>query len=234
MTLQIKTTVGTAAKGSIIAVAGSGIRSISDSWICWKPRMEEPSNPIPSVNRSSVNSRLDMEKCCHRPGRSMNLKSTIFAPCSFATPTGPDSDNLIDRHDKDLSVSNATGLRRRENRLHNLIALIVGNNDLDLHLGQKVYGVFTTPVQFGVPFLPTKTLDLAYGEALNSRLRQSALHLIKLEGLNDRLDLLHPPSSVSEGACLPVRGPIPPLPTPPPVFTPTVRVSKSYARSEEH
>src|SRR5574337_291962 len=42
MTLQIKTTVGTAAKGSIIAVAGSGIRSISDSWICWKPRMEGP------------------------------------------------------------------------------------------------------------------------------------------------------------------------------------------------
>src|SRR5574337_357279 len=178
MILQIRTRVGTAIKGSMIAVAGSGIRSMSDSWIAWKPRIDDPSNPTPSVNRSSVNSRLDMEKCCHRPGRSINLRSTIFTPRSFASlitsfgviglpflllglnnsplnsscsgripryraPSnrrfaplaGPNSDDLIDRHNEDLAVSDAARLRRRQNRLDHLIALVVRNHDLDLHLG---------------------------------------------------------------------------------------------------
>ena len=30
------------------AVSGSGIRSMSDSWISWNPRIDEPSKPRPS------------------------------------------------------------------------------------------------------------------------------------------------------------------------------------------
>ena len=37
------------------AVAGSGSSSMSDSWICWKPRIDEPSNTRPSVKTSSSN-----------------------------------------------------------------------------------------------------------------------------------------------------------------------------------
>src|SRR5215813_9073002 len=39
--------------------------------------MLEPSKPIPSSNRSAVNSSAGIEKCCHSPGTSTNLKSTI-------------------------------------------------------------------------------------------------------------------------------------------------------------
>ena len=46
------------------AVAGSGIRSMSDSWMCWKPRIEDPSKPIPAVKRSALSSPMGMEKCC--------------------------------------------------------------------------------------------------------------------------------------------------------------------------
>ena len=31
------------------AVFGSGMRIMSDSWISWKPRIDEPSNPKPFV-----------------------------------------------------------------------------------------------------------------------------------------------------------------------------------------
>src|SRR5690242_4508155 len=46
--------------------------------------MEDPSNPIPSLNSSSVSSFNGIEKCCHVPGRSVNRRSTTWTPASFA------------------------------------------------------------------------------------------------------------------------------------------------------
>ena len=50
----------------------------------FQPRMLEPSNPSPSVNISSVNSRIGQEKCCQVPKVSTNLMSIILAPFFFA------------------------------------------------------------------------------------------------------------------------------------------------------
>src|SRR3989338_1094141 len=75
--------VGTSHTGSTTAVDGSGISIMSDSCIFWNPLMDEPSKPIPSTHidlvRSSISviSEAGMEKCCHSPGRSLNLRSTI-------------------------------------------------------------------------------------------------------------------------------------------------------------
>src|SRR6185369_1177698 len=49
--------------------------------------MEEPSNPCPSSKVSSPNSLIGTEKCCQIPTKSINLKSTISAPCSLANST---------------------------------------------------------------------------------------------------------------------------------------------------
>ena len=65
------------------AVLGSGTRSMSDSWISWKPRIEEPSNPEPSAKPSSVSSCAGSEKCCIKPGRSQKRKSTIWTPSAL-------------------------------------------------------------------------------------------------------------------------------------------------------
>ena len=40
--------------GSRYAVVTSGISFMSDSWIAWKPRIEEPSNIWPSVKNVRV------------------------------------------------------------------------------------------------------------------------------------------------------------------------------------
>jgi hypothetical protein len=71
-------------KGSMTAVAASGTRITSDSAISWKPRMEEPSKPRPSVNASSSSAWIDRPRCCQVPGRSVNLKSTIRTPWARA------------------------------------------------------------------------------------------------------------------------------------------------------
>src|SRR5207247_6967935 len=62
LTLQINTIVGTAVKGSIWADVGSGISSMSDSSIDWKPRIEEPSKPSPSSKMPSLSSATGIEK----------------------------------------------------------------------------------------------------------------------------------------------------------------------------
>ena len=82
-TKQLMFSVGCWRNGSMTAVFGSGIRSMSDSWISWKPRIDEPSKPRPSSNTSSVSSCAGIEKCCIKPGRSQNRTSTISMPLSL-------------------------------------------------------------------------------------------------------------------------------------------------------
>jgi len=62
-------------KESSPAVVGSGSSCMSDSWIAWNPRIDEPSNMRPSVKTSSPNADAGTVKCCIVPGRSQNLTS---------------------------------------------------------------------------------------------------------------------------------------------------------------
>ena len=66
------------------AVVGSGISSMSDSWISWNPRMDEPSNGMPSANISPSSRWAGMVKCCQVPKVSTNFTSTILAPAFLA------------------------------------------------------------------------------------------------------------------------------------------------------
>src|ERR1700730_13793976 len=80
----MRLSVGSLVKGSITAVSGSGMTSMSLDSIDCHPRIEEPSKPSPSSKAdSSLNSEMGTVKCCHCPSRSMNLISTMTAPFSF-------------------------------------------------------------------------------------------------------------------------------------------------------
>src|SRR5690606_20557886 len=68
---------------SSTAVVGSGTRIMSDSWIDWKPRMEDPSNPKPSSKDDSVSWEAGTVKCCTWPGRSQKRRSMNSYPSDF-------------------------------------------------------------------------------------------------------------------------------------------------------
>ena len=73
---------------------GSGISSMSDSAICWKPRIEEPSKPRPSVKSSSSMLPTASVMCCQVPGTSVNFRSTIRTSrpsAIFSTSAAPAS-----------------------------------------------------------------------------------------------------------------------------------------------
>src|SRR5262249_37037598 len=81
--LQIKTMVVAASNGSRKAVVGSGTTSMSLSWISWKPRIEDPSKPMPSVKASASTALGGTEKCCQTPGKSVNRTSIIWTLLSL-------------------------------------------------------------------------------------------------------------------------------------------------------
>lgn len=53
---------------------------MSDSWISWNPRTDEPSNMSPSVKTLSPKLSTGNVKCCILPGRSTNRQSTKRTP----------------------------------------------------------------------------------------------------------------------------------------------------------
>ena len=76
--LQIKTSVVASVNGSRKAVVGSGTTSMSLSWISWKPRIDDPSKPMPSLIASASTALGGTEKCCQVPGKSVKRKSIIW------------------------------------------------------------------------------------------------------------------------------------------------------------
>src|SRR5437867_1650173 len=90
-----------------------------------------------------------------------------------------------------LAVADATGLGGHRDQRDDLVHETVGDDDLHLHLGQEVDGIFAAAVHFGVTLLPAEAPDLAHGHADDAGARERLLHVVQLERLDDRLDLLH-------------------------------------------
>src|SRR5580692_961125 len=65
------------------------------------------------------------------------------------------------------------------------------HDDFDFHLGQEVDDVFGAAIKLGMALLPAEALGLDNGDAFDADLVQRLLYLIKLERLDDRLDLFH-------------------------------------------
>ena len=93
--------------------------------------------------------------------------------------------------DEDLAIADAAGLGGVLDRLDRLLDHVVAEHDLDLHLGQEVDDVFGAAIEFGMALLPAEALGLDDGDALQADLLKRLLHLVELERLDDRFDLLH-------------------------------------------
>src|SRR6185503_268236 len=226
----------------MVAVAGSGIRHMSDSWIAFQPAIEEPSNICPSAKVSS--SIIDRSKvtCCHLPRGSVKRKSTYFTSLSliiFRTSLAvvmgtlssrrqesaasrasdciqsgfprSDPDCFLDIGDKDLPVPDPAGLRSTADRLDGFFDHVVAQNNFDLHLGQEIHHVLGAAIELGVPLLAPEALGLEDGDPLQPDFLESFFHLVELERLDDRLELLHaslclpgPEANAIHGAAQPV------------------------------
>src|SRR5437867_8696969 len=102
-----------------------------------------------------------------------------------------DANHLLDRQDEDLPVADPPRLCCLLDRFHHVRHLLVAHDDLEFHLRQEIDDVLGPPVKLGVPLLPSEALHFAHGDALHADGGEALLHLVELEGFDDRLDLLH-------------------------------------------
>jgi hypothetical protein len=104
---------------------------------------------------------------------------------------GPDANGLFDVGYEDLAVADASGLGGAADRIDGPLNQFVGNNDLDLNLGQEVDDVFCAPVKLGMALLPPEPLGFGNGNALQSNFLKRFFDLVELEWLDDGFDFLH-------------------------------------------
>src|SRR6516165_601972 len=108
-----------------------------------------------------------------------------------AALAGADADRLIDRRDKDLAVADPAGMRSLLDRLDRALDQRLLHHDLDLHLRQKIDNVLGPAIELGVSLLPSETLGLGDSDSLDADFVKRLLHLVQLEGFDNRLDFLH-------------------------------------------
>src|SRR6266404_7338747 len=75
----------------MMAVAGSGIKIMSDSLIPFQPAIDEPSNILPSLKKPSSTKRVGMVTCCSLPIVSVKRRSAnaaSFSLINFKTSAG--------------------------------------------------------------------------------------------------------------------------------------------------
>ena len=67
---------------------------------------------------------------------------------------------LIDRGDKDFAIADLAGAGGLDDGGLDAGDEIIGEDDLDLDLGQEIDGVFAAAIDFGVALLAAETFDL--------------------------------------------------------------------------
>src|SRR5712675_2049590 len=82
---QLRLRTGSSVNGSMRAVDGSGISSMSEAWMPFQPAMDEPSKACPSSNFSLLKCFTGTVTCCSLPRVSVNRKSTNLTSLSFTS-----------------------------------------------------------------------------------------------------------------------------------------------------
>src|SRR5215469_4115153 len=72
----------------------------------------------------------------------------------LATFAGADADDILDRGDENLAVTDASGASGVDDRLHGAFQYGILANHLDLYLREEIDHVLSTTVEFGMALLP--------------------------------------------------------------------------------
>src|SRR5947209_5461948 len=204
----------------MIAVARSGRSFMSLSLIAFQPAIEEPSNMVPSVRKSSSTRSMSKVTCCIWPRMSVKRTSTYLTSFSLicarmsaavvmvSVPfevsrswwwsdgvgsgfSRPDAHDVEDVGDEDLAVADAACAGGCGDGFEGAGELVVGDDHLDLDLGKEVHDVLGAAVELGLALLAPVALGLDDSHALHAQLLQGLLHLVELERLDDGFDLFH-------------------------------------------
>src|SRR6478752_1479636 len=106
---------------------------------------------------------------------------------------GADADRPLDGRYKNLAIADPARLGGLDDRFDGAVHHVVSQYDLDLHLRQEIDHVLGPAIELGMPLLAAEALGFEDCDTLKPHLLKRLLHLVQLEGLDDRFDLLHAP-----------------------------------------
>src|SRR5258707_11932520 len=93
-----------------------------------------------------------------------------FSYGGVAALASTNSNGVVDARHEDLAVADAAGVRRAADRLDRLLDHLVLDDELDLHLGEKVDDVLGAAIELGVALLTAEALGFQDGDALEADL----------------------------------------------------------------
>src|ERR1700678_633095 len=102
-----------------------------------------------------------------------------------------DADDLIDARKKNLPVTDFAGASGCRNCLHDFLNHRLGDDPLELDLGNKIDGVCPAGVDRGGSFRSARAGSLKDGHAFDSNLMQRILYAFQLGDLDDCFDFGH-------------------------------------------
>jgi hypothetical protein len=104
---------------------------------------------------------------------------------------GPDTDHARDRRNPDLAVADLPGAGGADDSINDSLDKLVVDQHLDTGLRDEIDLVLGSPIDLGVPALPSVALDFGNGQTKHTGGLDGMLHGIDREGLHDRGDQLH-------------------------------------------
>src|SRR3954454_17096234 len=130
--------------------------------------------------------------------------------------TRPYPDQVVDRRRPHLAVADLPGCSRLHDDVHDVRGVVIGDHDVEAHLGHEVHLVLRAAIYLGVALLPAVAVDLGHGQTVDPECLQRRLHVVELERLDDGGDEPHAPTSVVRRMDAPSSTePRPPVETPP-------------------
>jgi len=119
-----------------------------------------------------------------------------------------DANDFIDVGKKNFPVTDFPGASGRRNCLNDFFDHGVGDDQLELDLGDKIDGVFPSAVELGVSLLSSMAASLKYGHAFDANLVQRTLYAFQLGDLDDCFDFDHRDSYQSYAKISEAGGPL--------------------------
>jgi hypothetical protein len=103
-----------------------------------------------------------------------------------------DTDRVVERHDKDLSITDVPRVRRLGDRLDSLVDQLARDRDFNFDLGwQQSRRIFSAAIHFREPFLSPMPFHFRRRHSRHADPEKGFAHLVELERLDYGDDQLH-------------------------------------------
>src|SRR5438309_8098095 len=162
-------------------------------------RATSPSSPRSSTSHWSTRSAWAWVKAepCRPWSRNSALRCSLNGVVAHLARAH--TDHGIDRRDPHLAVADLAGTGGSHDRVGHPLGLVVTDQDLERDLRDELHGVLGAPVHLGVAALTTEATHLRDRHTGQADLGERRLHVVELEGLDDRRHQLHDRPPVVSG-----------------------------------